>query len=131
MADFWANEDYDYLKFDHAQGVHVLRVKATGKLEAWFANPNKPAGGISWRNTTLEFARSYKPDGAEPQDAIEHIEISFGTGNAAFAESPATEIARVLRAVARQIERDGIPSPAIYDSNGNFIGEVKILRADD
>jgi hypothetical protein len=59
---------------------------------------------------------------------VEHVTISIGTGNDAFQDSPTTEIARILRELADTFERDGIPPNAIYDLNGNFVGEVKITE---
>jgi hypothetical protein len=61
-------------------------------------------------------------------DKVEHVEISIATGNDAFETAPATEIARILRELADAFEQDGIPPQAIYDLNGNFVGEVKITE---
>lgn len=50
---------YTYIKFDKKQYVHVLKDNETGKIEAWFANKNHASYRIKWRNTDLEFARTY------------------------------------------------------------------------
>lgn len=63
--------------------------------------------------------------------AMEFITIKFGTGNAAFDESPVTEIARILRKIADDFEQNGIPVSTIRDINGNFVGEVQILDSED
>jgi hypothetical protein len=55
--DFKAN-GYTYVKYDADQGCHVLR-NEDGGLEAFFANKNTAGWSLSWRNTDLEFARSY------------------------------------------------------------------------
>lgn len=62
---------------------------------------------------------------------MEHITIKFGTGNAAFDESPTNEIARILRKIASDFERYGIPPSSIHDINGNYIGEIQIICADE
>lgn len=57
----------------------------------------------------------------------EHIEIGFGIH--ADIENPATEIARILRDVADQFERSGMPEiNAIYDAKERFVGEIKISK---
>jgi hypothetical protein len=48
--------------------------------------------------------------------------LSFATGNAAFAEYPAAEVCRILRDVARRIEEDGVLSGTVPDANGNRVG---------
>jgi hypothetical protein len=50
---------YTYIKFDRVQQVHVLE-DIDGNREAWFANKNHAGYGLIYRNTHLEFARSYK-----------------------------------------------------------------------
>lgn len=62
---------------------------------------------------------------------MEHVTIKIETGNAAFQDAPATEIARILRHIAEQFEREGDASPVIRDANGNFCGEVQILASDE
>ena len=58
------------------------------------------------------------------------ITITIETGNAAFGETPGeatTEIGRILRKYARQIEDD--PSyidRVLADSNGNKVGRVVV-----
>lgn len=51
-----------------------------------------------------------------------HI-IAIETGNAAFDDSPVSEIARILRAMADRIEETGI-FPVPRDINGNRCGSV-------
>lgn len=55
----------------------------------------------------------------------ERITIVIETGNAAFNDAPASELANVLRAMADRIEVAGIP-PAPKDSNGNVVGSVTV-----
>jgi hypothetical protein len=63
---------------------------------------------------------------------MEVIEIRIETGNAAFEDEPATEIARILRELADAFERDGGPVDArsggatLRDVNGNTVGGVRI-----
>lgn len=58
---------------------------------------------------------------------MENITISIETGNAAFADSPASEIARILRDLAKRFERDGASSClTLRDINGNRCGRVAI-----
>lgn len=57
----------------------------------------------------------------------EHITITIHTGNAAFEDYPATEIAACLRRLADRFERDGTPS-RVMDSNGNAVGTVDIRQ---
>lgn len=65
---------------------------------------------------------------------MERITITINTGNAAFDDEPATEIARILREIAASMERDGTPSLVelqdgtflVRDINGNKCGEVDI-----
>lgn len=52
------------------------------------------------------------------------VKIAFSIESAAF-DNRNTEIARVLRDAARQIEHDIIPS-LLWDNNGNRIGEIII-----
>ncbi|WP_299450050.1 hypothetical protein [uncultured Pigmentiphaga sp.] len=62
---------------------------------------------------------------------IEHITIKIETGNSAFEEFPAQEIARILRDLAGRFERDGLPPVALRDFNGNLCGTVSIRTDDD
>lgn len=51
--------------------------------------------------------------------------LSIETENAAFEESPAAEIARILRGVAARLESSGLPDSEgrpINDANGNRVG---------
>ncbi len=50
------------------------------------------------------------------------FKLSFETGNAAFDETPATEIARILRDIARKVEQGESFGGRIRDVNGNTIG---------
>jgi len=63
--------------------------------------------------------------------AMEQITITLKTGNAAFEETPATEVARILRKLADDFEALGEPSPVLRDANGNACGAVQITHADD
>lgn len=62
---------------------------------------------------------------------IEHISIRIETGNAAFEEHPAHEIARILRKLAAQFELDGLPPANLRDLNGNVCGTVYIRTDED
>ena len=56
------------------------------------------------------------------------IKIQFDTDNAAFDDAPASEIGRILRKLADDIEQTGgEPYTVIHDINGNRIGECQIL----
>lgn len=46
----------------------------------------------------------------------------FSTSNAAFDDAPATEAARILREIARKIERGEAFDGQVRDANGNRIG---------
>ena len=52
--------------------------------------------------------------------------ITIETGNAAFDDSPATEVARILRDLAAVFARQGIPGEKLYDYNGNPVGTVTL-----
>lgn len=62
---------------------------------------------------------------------IEFVTIKFGTDSKAFANTPASEIASILRRLADAFEQDGSPDQAIRDSAGVFIGEIEVLKDDD
>ena len=55
----------------------------------------------------------------------ERITIVIETGNAAFDDAPASELANVLRKMADRIEVAGLP-PAPKDSNGTVVGSVTV-----
>lgn len=57
---------------------------------------------------------------------MEKIIITIDTVNAAFDDEPASEIARILRVIAKQFEDCGEPS-RIIDGNGNRVGTVQII----
>lgn len=61
----------------------------------------------------------------------EQITIEIVTRNAAFEDSPTGEVARILRDLAEQFERDGIPHDTLFDLNGNSCGGVWIEEIDD
>lgn len=63
--------------------------------------------------------------------ATEKITIRLETVNAAFAETPATEIARILRKLAADFENHGLPSPVLRDLNGNACGSIEIIENDE
>lgn len=46
--------------------------------------------------------------------------------NAAFTDSPASELARILRDLARRIEDFGDTERRLMDTNGNHVGDFKI-----
>lgn len=53
--------------------------------------------------------------------------LTIETENAAFEETPASEIARILRGLAEKLERDGVPDGPdncwrLRDVNGNTVG---------
>lgn len=57
------------------------------------------------------------------------LKLTIETTNAAFDDEPATEIARILRNTAEQIEEGNILLAAsfrLYDLNGNIVGRVEI-----
>jgi hypothetical protein len=57
----------------------------------------------------------------------ELIMIELTTENAAFVDKPATEIARILRELADDMERDGGPgNTPLRDINGEECGSVSI-----
>lgn len=53
----------------------------------------------------------------------ERFTIVIQTGNAAFEDAPATEVARILRAMADRMESCGM-LPVPRDANGNKCGSV-------
>jgi len=59
---------------------------------------------------------------------MERITITIDTGNAAFDDTPATEIGRILREIAENFESFGVGGGDILDVNGNVCGNVNIAR---
>ena len=57
---------------------------------------------------------------------MERITITIDMENSAFDNSPMTEVARILRKLARKAEREGLEDAGIMDLNGNVIGDVKV-----
>jgi len=53
------------------------------------------------------------------------LEVLISTENAAFEESRASELARILRHLAERLETNGEPPARLLDSNGNTCGTVK------
>lgn len=53
--------------------------------------------------------------------------LKIKTDNDAFVDSPSTELARLLREVADDIEA-GTMSAKLVDRNGNIVGEFKGAR---
>lgn len=58
------------------------------------------------------------------------LKLFIETGNAAFDDEPATELARILRGLADKIEADPLPYRALYDVNGNKVGECQISESE-
>ena len=56
----------------------------------------------------------------------ERITIILETGNAAFDDAPATEIASILRDLAHRFETEGLGGEKLRDRNGNTCGLVTI-----
>lgn len=59
MKETLKNAGYTYIKCNQ-DGTHLLR-DDTGKLEIWFNNKNHASYGLIFKNTHLEFARSFQP----------------------------------------------------------------------
>ncbi len=53
------------------------------------------------------------------------VKIEFATGDAAFSEDPATEIARILERLAKKVREGDFDGP-IMDLNGNRVGSMTI-----
>jgi hypothetical protein len=62
---------------------------------------------------------------------FERIALHIETSNAAFEESPTSEIARILRKLADDFENGNINSWHLIDINGNNVGEMSIQTCDD
>lgn len=56
--------------------------------------------------------------------------VHVDTTNAAFAEDPNGELARILRHVAERVEA-GAPSGVIRDTNGNRVGRWTVSEPRD
>lgn len=54
------------------------------------------------------------------------LKLFIETDNAAFDNQPATELARILRALAKKIETDPARYHVLRDINGNKVGECTI-----
>ena len=56
------------------------------------------------------------------------FKIEIDLGNAAFEDSPMVEVSRILGHLAKELKDcDTLASPlALYDINGNRVGEAKI-----
>lgn len=57
---------------------------------------------------------------------MERIIITIETGNAAFDESPTTELRRILHDLGDRVYDDGIFPDQIRDINGNVCGTVRV-----
>lgn len=61
------------------------------------------------------------------------FKLEIETGNAAFDDTPASELARILRDLAGELECEGIPrrgdSFTLRDVNGNRVGRAWISGA--
>lgn len=58
------------------------------------------------------------------------LEIT-GMGNAAFTEEyggPETEVARILRAAAEQVENGSLDAGSLLDANGNKVGQYRVTE---
>jgi hypothetical protein len=49
-----------YVRFSKSLGGHILQDNETGKQELWFARKGHASFGIRFKNTHLEFARTYQ-----------------------------------------------------------------------
>lgn len=54
------------------------------------------------------------------------ITITIKTGNAAFEPDPGTEVARILRDYADEVEGGWPAGGVLLDANGNVVGSVKV-----
>lgn len=55
-----------------------------------------------------------------------HIKVAMD--NAAFADFPASELGRILRKLADEIEADGPDSLILRDINGNVVGSFTLSQ---
>jgi hypothetical protein len=53
--------------------------------------------------------------------------VTIECDNAAFEDDPTCEVARLLRAVARRVEKDGENAGGLADSNGTPCGNYQFL----
>jgi hypothetical protein len=51
--------------------------------------------------------------------------VEIECDNAAFEDDPSCEVARLLRLIARGVEKDGSQEGGLRDSNGNSCGSYK------
>jgi len=59
----------------------------------------------------------------------ERITITIETGNAAFDDAPMTEVARILRHIAKRCEEYGDPECIKpIDANGNTCGSITVRK---
>lgn len=66
---------------------------------------------------------------------MENLNISINTGNAAFDDAPASELARILRKLADRLETEGAPPHGeeafyLHDYNGNRAGVAEIRHGE-
>ena len=52
------------------------------------------------------------------------ITVTIDLDNAAFDDEPATEVGRILRQLATNVEEGDIPPFDLADLNGNKVGEI-------
>jgi hypothetical protein len=52
------------------------------------------------------------------------LKLTFKTDNAAFADYPGAESARILREMADKIDGRGFVSAPVRDVNGNTVGRI-------
>ena len=54
------------------------------------------------------------------------IKLEICCDNAAFADLPEEEVARILENAARRLRRDGLCDQRLTDVNGNAVGEMTV-----
>jgi hypothetical protein len=57
--------------------------------------------------------------------------VTIDCDNAAFEDDPSCEVARLLRLVARCVEKDGSQEGRLADSNGNTCGRYQFTEEDN
>lgn len=63
---------------------------------------------------------------------MSELTIEMSLDNAAFADDPAPEIARILRQLADKLEGRGIDDEILlWDINGNRVGKAVIIMDND